>query len=101
MIVKINYEDGTTKELDLKKRFSLVGVPSDRYSIMSYVVDTMKLVGYSSKDVDEYLNKTLREGIYTVICVSSDMIDECNLKVGFPVKCLLARDDYYEREQFA
>ena len=100
MNVKITYEDGTIKDLYLDKRFSLVGVNGDRYSIMSYTADTMKLVGYSKKEIEEYLGGVLREGSNTVIRISSDMIDECNRKVGFSVKPVLARDDYYENSSF-
>lgn len=73
------------------KVFSLVGVNGNAFSVMAYVSNAMKKVGYNPSDIAEYRKKATSGDYDMLLCLSMEMIDNCNEKLS-----LTDEEDDYE-----
>lgn len=62
------------------KKYSLVGVDGNAYSIMGYVRSAMRREGCSSEEIEEYTKEAKSEDYYNLLAVSMEMIDHLNGK---------------------
>lgn len=73
------------------KVFSLVGVNGNAFSVMAYVSNAMKKAGYNPSDIAEYRKKATSGNYDMLLCLSMEMIDNCNEKLS-----LTDEEDDYE-----
>ncbi len=73
------------------KVFSLVGVNGNAFCVMAYVSNAMKKVGYNPSDIAEYRKKATSGDYDMLLCLSMEMIDNCNEKLS-----LTDEEDDYE-----
>ena len=64
------------------KVFSLVGVNGNAFCVMAYVSNAMKKAGYNPSDIAEYRKKATSGDYDMLLCLSMEMIDKCNEKLG-------------------
>lgn len=64
------------------KAFNLVGVNGNAFSVMAYVSNAMRKVGYNPSDIAEYQKKATSGNYDMLLCLSVEMIDNCNEKLG-------------------
>ena len=62
----------------MKKRYTLVGVDGNAFSIMGYVRNAMKACNKTKSEIDAYTNDAMSSNYPHLICVSNDMIDKLN-----------------------
>lgn len=61
-----------------KRKYSLIGVNGNAFSIMGYVRQAMKETGFTKDEIEAY-TKDATSGDYDhLLVVSIDMIDKCN-----------------------
>lgn len=60
------------------RKFSLVGVDGNAYSVMGYVVGAMKTCKKSEDEIKAYTTKAMGGDYYNLLAVSADMIDQLN-----------------------
>lgn len=65
----------------MAKRFSLVGIDGNAYSVMGYTARCMKEVGYSKKEITKFYELATKSDYYNLIAVSQEQIDKCNNKL--------------------
>ena len=65
----------------MTKRFSLVGINGNAYSVMGYTARCMKEVGYSQEEITEFYELATKSDYYNLIAVSQEQIDKCNNKL--------------------
>jgi len=61
-----------------KKKYNLVGIDGNAYSVMGYVTNAMREQGFSKAERDEYLKKAMSSDYNNLLCVSMDYIEMCN-----------------------
>lgn len=62
----------------MKRKYSLVGVDGNAYSLMAYTANAMKREGYSQDDV-KAMYELAKSGDYNnLICVCDSFIQQCN-----------------------
>lgn len=64
------------------KAFNLVGVNGNAFSVMAYVSNAMKKVGYNPSDIAEYRKKATSVNYDMLLCLSMEIIDNCNEKLS-------------------
>lgn len=64
------------------KAFTLVGVDGNAYSVMGYVQRAMRAANMSKEDQDAYLEDAMSADYNHLLCVSIDMIEKVNEKLG-------------------
>lgn len=62
----------------MKNKYTLVGVDGNAFSVMAYTKTVMKKSGFSNEEVTEYLSKATSGDYNNLLCVSMEMIEECN-----------------------
>lgn len=68
----------------MKEEYTLVGVDSNAFAIMGYVLLAMKDEGFSKEERDEYLEDAKSSDYDHLLCVSVEYIDRVNDRVrGF------------------
>ena len=67
----------------MRKKFSLVGVDGNAFSVMAYVKTAMREVGFSKKERSEYVEDCMRGDYDRLLIISDEMIDRCNRQLGF------------------
>lgn len=65
-----------------RKKFSLVGVDGNPFSVMAYVKTAMHEVGFSKKERSEYVEDCMRDDYDRLLILSEEMIDRCNDALG-------------------
>lgn len=63
------------------KKYSLIGIDGNAFSIMGYVSKAMKRTGYSREDIDKYLKSAQSSDYYNLVQVSLNRIEEINEKI--------------------
>lgn len=61
-----------------RKKYNLVGVDGNAYSVMGYVIGAMRETGFSPEEINAYKEDAMSSDYSHLICVSADMIDKCN-----------------------
>lgn len=64
------------------KAFNLVGVNGNAFSVMAYVVNAMRKAGFNPSDIQEYQKKATSGNYDMLLCLSMEMVDKCNEKLG-------------------
>lgn len=64
----------------MAKKYDLVGVDGNAFSVMGYVRRAMIESGFSREEIDEYIKDATSGDYNNLLCVSVDMIDKCNEK---------------------
>lgn len=77
------------------KAFTLVGVDNNAFSVIAYVSNAMKKVGYNPSDIQEYRKKATSGDYDMLIVYSLDILEKCNEKLS------LKEDSCVEGEEFA
>lgn len=67
----------------MRKKFSLVGVDGNTFSVMAYVKTAMREAGFSKKERSEYVEDCMRGDYDRLLIISDEMIDRCNRQLGF------------------
>lgn len=67
----------------MRKKFSLVGVDGNAFSVMAYVKTAMREAGFSKKERSEYVEDCMRGDYDRLLIISDEMIDRCNRQLGF------------------
>lgn len=62
----------------MKKKYSLVGIDGNAYSIMGYVSKAMRNTGHTKEEIDAYLNDAMSSDYSHLVGVSADMIEKIN-----------------------
>lgn len=76
------------------KAFNLVSIDGNAFSVMAYVVSAMRKAGYNPSDIQEYQKKATSGDYDMLLCLSMEMIDNCNEKLGLTDE----EDDWDEEE---
>ena len=66
----------------MRKKFSLVGVDGNAFSIMAYVKTAMREAGFSKKERSEYIEDCMRGDYDRLLIISEEMIERCNDALG-------------------
>lgn len=66
----------------MRKKFSLVGVDGNAFSIMAYVKVAMRDAGFSKKERSEYTDDCMRGDYDRLLIISEEMIERCNDALG-------------------
>lgn len=61
-----------------RKRYSLIGIDGNAFSVMGYVTRAMRETGFSPEETKVYRDDAMSSDYNHLICVSADMIDKCN-----------------------
>lgn len=64
------------------KAFTLVGVDGNAYAVMGYVQRAMRTANMSKEDQDAYIKDAMSSDYNHLLCVSIDMIEKVNEKLG-------------------
>ena len=64
------------------KAFTLVGVDGNAYAVMGYVQRAMRTAKMSKEDQDAYIKDAMSSDYNHLLCVSIDMIEKVNEKLG-------------------
>ena len=59
--------------------YSLIGIDGNAFSIISYVINTMKQCGYSRDAINMYKTDALSSDYNNLLSLSIQMIDNCNI----------------------
>ena len=62
----------------MKKKYDLVGVDGNAYSIMGYVTRAMRMEGRTKEDIEAYLTLAKSGNYDNLLAVSFAMIDDLN-----------------------
>lgn len=63
-----------------KKKYSLIGVDGNAFSIMGYVRRAMKETGFTREEIEAYTKDATSGDYKHLLVVSIDIIDRCNEK---------------------
>ena len=66
----------------MRKKFSLVGVDGNAFSVMAYVKTAMREAGFSRKEMSEYMEDCMRGDYDRLLILSEEMIERCNDALG-------------------
>jgi hypothetical protein len=64
------------------KAFNLVGIDGNAFNVMGYTASAMRKAGYNSSEIAEYRKKATSGDYDMLLCLSMEMIDKCNEKLG-------------------
>lgn len=67
----------------MRKKFSLVGVDGNPFSIMAYVKTAMREAGFSKEERSEYIEDCMRGDYDRLLILSEEMVERCNRQLGF------------------
>ena len=70
----------------MRKKFSLVGVDGNAFSVMAYVKTAMREAGFSRKEMSEYIEDCMRGDYDRLLILSEEMIERCNDALGLDRK---------------
>lgn len=63
------------------------------FDLMAYTVSSMKEVGYSDCDVDDYIEEAVKSNSYDLIVLSKEKLNDCNILSNEVSSC---RNDWFE-----
>ena len=63
-------------------RYTLVGVDGNAYAVMGYVKRAMQEVGMSQEQRTAYIDDAMSDDYHHLLCVSMNMLEKCNDKIG-------------------
>lgn len=78
--------------------YSLVGVDGNAYSVMGYVSRAMREVGFDKADRDKYIADATSGDYNHLLCVSMDMVEECNIRQAEEEDVPM---DYYDGDEYS
>ena len=61
-----------------RKKYNLVGVDGNAFSVMGYVRNAMRAEGFTRQEIEDYTKDAMSSDYSHLISVSCDMVDECN-----------------------
>lgn len=68
--------------VDMREKFSLVGVDGNPFNIMAYVKTAMREAGFSKKERSEYIEDCMRGDYDRLLLISEEMVEYCNDALG-------------------
>ena len=83
LIVRTDLTKFGSWRVHIRKKFSLVGVDGNAFSIMAYVKTAMREAGFSRKERSEYMEDCMRGDYDRLISLNVEMIERCNRRLGF------------------
>jgi len=63
-----------------RKKYNLVGVDGNAFSVMGYVRNAMRAEGFTRQEIEDYTKDAMSSDYSHLISVSCDMVDECNAR---------------------
>lgn len=66
----------------MSKKYSLVGVDGNAYSLMGYTADAMKQCNFPKEEVDKMYEEATSGDYYNLIAVCNGYINKCNQTTG-------------------
>lgn len=63
-----------------KKKYTLVGVNSNAFAVMGYVVHAMQTEGFSREEINAYHDRATSSDYDNLLRESIEMVDKCNEK---------------------
>ena len=64
--------------VDMREKFSLVGVDGNAFNIMAYVKTAMREAGFSKKERSEYVGDCMRGDYDRRLVISEEMVECCS-----------------------
>ena len=61
-----------------RKKYTLVGVDCNAYSVIGYVRNAMRESGFSQQEISEYVKSATSGDYNNLLAVSCDYIYQCN-----------------------
>ena len=61
-----------------RRKYNLVGIDGNAFSVMGYVRTAMRESGYTRTEIQEYTNDAMSSDYNHLLCVSVEMIENCN-----------------------
>lgn len=61
-----------------KRKYNLVGIDGNAYSVMGYVRSAMKEQGFTKAEIEEYTKDAMSDDYNHLLCVSMDAVEKCN-----------------------
>ena len=68
--------------VDMREKFSLVGVDGNAFNIMAYVKTAMREAGFCKKERSEYIEDCMRGDYDRLLLISEEMVEYCNDALG-------------------
>lgn len=65
----------------MKKKYNLVGVDGNAYSLMGYTANAMKTEGFSKQEIDDVMKNAMSSDYNHLIVVLDEQIQLCNKKL--------------------
>ena len=78
------------------KRFDLVGVDGNAFSVMAYTSRAMKTAGFSKEEITQYTEQATSGDYNHLLALSCEWIDKCNDKLDLQYED--DEDDWDEEE---
>lgn len=63
-----------------KKKYNLVGVDGNAYSIMGYVIKAMRESGFTKEEIQKYQDDAMAADYNHLVYSSFAMVEKCNSK---------------------
>lgn len=64
----------------MRSKYTLVGVNSNAFAVMGYVVNAMTKEGFSQKEINAYHDRATSSDYDNLLRESIEMVDKCNEK---------------------
>ena len=65
----------------MKKKYNLVGVDGNAYSLMGYTANAMKTEDFSKQEIDDVMKNAMSSDYNHLIVVLDEQIQLCNKKL--------------------
>lgn len=59
-------------------KYSLVGIDGNAFAVMGYTANSMKEVGFSAKEIEDYYGDAMSSNYDYLLAISAEMIEKCN-----------------------
>lgn len=66
----------------MSKKYSLVGVDGNAFSVMGFVTKAMKREGCSKEEIEKYRKEAMSSDYNNLLAVSVDMVDNLNERIS-------------------
>ena len=63
-----------------RRKYNLVGIDGNAFSVMGYVRNAMRAEGFSREEIEDYTKDATSSDYNHLLAVSCDMVDKCNSK---------------------
>lgn len=61
-----------------RKKYNLIGIDGNAFSVLGYVSNAMRREGYSRAEIDAYMTDAKSKDYSHLLCVSAEMVDKLN-----------------------